>query len=431
MGPRSDLGRWTLAGAGGRLNASNLGSELDLTADPGHVPAMSSAARLEATTAQGADPAQEPAGADGWALLDALRRRLDDQGAQTRKTAAQVQQLAESIGALVAQQRRRARWLNINSFVAYLIFTVLCGGAFYFLYESRANELIGERDKAAGERDQAVRRADDAAGKLAAREAADAKALAVWQLFDAGKRDEAQKQLAALGGLSKLDADVLAARAKDAQLVQVDVALKSAAAASRAGKLGEAIATLEGALALQGAAARAGELHYQIATAELKLKALDKAAQHFQAAVAADVSEEDARYQLAGALDQLGQWAKARAEYDRFATAHPQSASAVWALRRSAMLAHMPAQAPWVGAAAGAAVAVPPAAGMKPVTPPTSGAPTNAPATAPAVAPAVVPASPKPDAPAAPRPDAPAASVAPTVPAAPASPPSEAPATAP
>ena len=43
-------------------------------------------------------PAEQPsADAEGWALLEALRRRLDDQGAQGRKTQHQVTQLADSI----------------------------------------------------------------------------------------------------------------------------------------------------------------------------------------------------------------------------------------------------------------------------------------------------------------------------------------------
>src|SRR5439155_20793824 len=69
------------------------------------------------------------ADAEGWALLDGLRRRLDEQANQHRKTQSDVRQLAESIGALVSDQRRRSRWLNVNSFVAYLMFTLLCGGA--------------------------------------------------------------------------------------------------------------------------------------------------------------------------------------------------------------------------------------------------------------------------------------------------------------
>ena len=304
------------------------------------------------------DADQHPAEAEGWALLDGLRRRLDDQGAQTRKTAAQVGQLAESIGALVAAQRRRARWLNINSFVAYLIFTLLCGGAFYLLYSSRAGELVAARDRAATERDQAVRRADDASAKLAARDAADAKALEAWHLLETGQRDAAAKRLAELAAapLSKLDHDVLATRAKQAELVQVDAALKAAGTAYRAGKFGEAATTLEAALTLQGAAPRLPDVHYQLALAQMKLNMLDKAVPHLQAAVDGGVADEDARFQLAGALDRLGQWSKARVEYDRFATAHPQSAWAQPALQRAATLAHMPALAPWL---AGAPVAKP------------------------------------------------------------------------
>jgi hypothetical protein len=51
---------------------------------------------VSAATAPKPDEAPEPAAdADGWALLEALRRRLDDQAAQGRKTAAQVTQLAD------------------------------------------------------------------------------------------------------------------------------------------------------------------------------------------------------------------------------------------------------------------------------------------------------------------------------------------------
>ncbi|HEY1549215.1 MAG TPA: tetratricopeptide repeat protein [Kofleriaceae bacterium] len=300
------------------------------------------------------DASQDLAEAEGWALLDGLRRRLDEQGAQTRKTAAQVQQLADSIGALVAAQRRRSRWLNLNSFVAYVVFTVLLGGAFYFLYRSRARDLVTERDRAVTERDTATRGLTDATGKLAARDAADAKALDAWQLLEAGKRDVATKRLAELANapLPKLERDMLATRAKQAELVQVDAALKSASTAYRAGKFADAATTLEAALTLQGAAPRLGDVHYQLALAQMKLNLLDKAVVHLQAAVDAAVADEDARFQLAGALDRLGQWGKARVEYDKFATAHPQSAWAVPALQRSAQLAHMPALAPWLTQAA-------------------------------------------------------------------------------
>jgi len=333
-----------------------------------------------------AEPDQGPGDADGWALLDALRRKLDDQGTQTRKTSAQVQQLADSIAALVGEQRKRARWLNVNSFVAYLMFTLLCAGAFYFVYSSRVREVVSSRDRAAADRDVAVRRADEANGKLAARDAADAKAWDAWQLLEAGKKDDAAKKLVDLkqAPLSKFEHEVLSARAKQAEMMQVDAALKAANTAFKAAKYGEVVVTLEGALNLQGATPRVPEMHYLIGLAHLRANEVDKAVPQLEAAVTGDVAEEDARFQLASALDRVGQWAKARAEYDRFATAHPQNPSAVLAMRRSATLARMPAQAPWVtqgpqAKPAGAPGAPPPTAPpVKPAAPPP--APTPAPA---------------------------------------------------
>lgn len=286
------------------------------------------------------------------AALDALRRRLDDQAVQARKTAAQVTQLADSIAALVELGRKRTRWLNLNSFVAYVVFTVLCGGAFYFLYQSRARELAATRDHLAGERDAAVRRADEATAKTAARDAADAKAWDAYQALLAGNRDEAAKKVAELQSapLSRFDREVLAERAKQAQSMQIDAAMKTATAAFKAGKFGEVAAPLEHVLAADPSGPHAGELHYLAGVALAKNGELDRSITHLQAAAATDATDEDVRFQLAAALDRAGQWGKARGEYDRFATAHPQSPFAVFAMRRSATLARMPAVAPPPGA---------------------------------------------------------------------------------
>ncbi|HSN28629.1 MAG TPA: hypothetical protein VLT45_20225, partial [Kofleriaceae bacterium] len=269
-----------------------------------------SAAPRPATEESGPDPRPESKADgpgpgpedDGWALLDALRRRLEDQAAQTRKTQAQVTQLAESVAALVELGRRRSRWLNLNSFIAYLIFTVLLGGAFYFVFQSRAREVvtqreraIAERDRAYTDRDTAVKRADAADAALAAEKSTAAKAAAA---------------------------------------SAVDNQIKAATAALRAGRTNDVITPLEKALEQEAPGARAAEMHYLVGMAYSKGNSLDKAISHLAAAVNADVAEEDARFQLASALDRVGQWAKARAEYAKFATAHPQSSSAVFAMRR-------------------------------------------------------------------------------------------------
>ncbi|HEX3766699.1 MAG TPA: hypothetical protein VHW23_48745 [Kofleriaceae bacterium] len=312
------------------------------------------------------EPPEPVSDADGWALLDSMRRRLDEHVAQGRKTQAQVTQLAESIAALVAEQRRRSLWLNVNSFVAYLVFTILCAAGCYLLYRSRAHELGAARDQAVTERDAAVRHADEALARAVAREATDTKAWEIYQLVEAGKRGEAVSKLDALRDqpLSRLDRTVLTARIHDAQVTEIDTALKAAAAAVKAGRPGEVIKPLEAALATESSGARAAQMHYFLGVAFVRTD-LDKAATHLRAAIAGDVDQDDARFQLASVLDRSGAFAQARAEYDRFATAHPQSQLAVFALRRSAALARWPAPgaagAPEPGAAAAAAPGAAPA----------------------------------------------------------------------
>jgi tetratricopeptide (TPR) repeat protein len=292
----------------------------------------------------------EPSGpeSDGWALLEGLRRRLDEQGALVRKTQAQVTQLAESIAALVAQQRRRSLWLNVNSFVAYVVFTILCGAGCYLLYLSRAHELTAARERAVSERESAVRRADELTARAAARDAADGKAWEVYQLLEAGKRSDAVTKLDALREqpLSRTERAVLASRALETRATEVDAAIKTAAAALKAGRTadvpGQVIKPLEAALVGEPAGARGATIHYYLGVAYARTE-LDKAIAHLQQATAANVDQDDARFQLASALDRSGAYALARAEYDRFATAHPQSPLAVFAMRRSATLARLTA----------------------------------------------------------------------------------------
>ncbi len=287
--------------------------------------------------------------AEGWALLEGMRRRLDEQANQHRKTQIQVSQLADSIGALVSEQRRRSRWLNVNSFVAYLVFTLLCGGAFYLLYVSRAGDLVSDRARVATERDVAAQHSKKLSEQLAARDAADQKAWEAYQLLETGKREDAAKKLAELSAapLSKLDRHVLDTRAKHAEVLQVDAALKGAVSAFKAGRHPDVIAPLETALTLESVGPRAALMHYYLGVAYAKSGgALDKSIGHLQLAVDGEVDVEDARFHLASVLDRAGQWGKARVEYERFATAHPMSSYTAFATRRGGTLSRSPAIAP-------------------------------------------------------------------------------------
>jgi tetratricopeptide (TPR) repeat protein len=278
---------------------------------------------------------------DGWTVLDGLRRRLDEQTNQSRKTQQQVTQLTESIAALVEGQRRRTRRINLNSFVAYVIFTILCGAAFYALYARRAGELVDAGDRAKVDAAAATRRADEAVASVAARQAADARAWEIYQLIEQGKRAEATEKLAASGGvaLSRTERAILAARVHEPRVPDVDAVLKAATASFRAGRYPEVIAPLEAALVGEPAGARAASMRYFLGIAYSKTGPLDKAVTYLQAAVDAGVAHVDARFQLASVLDRNGASAAARAEYDKFVAAYPQSQFAAYARGRSAALA--------------------------------------------------------------------------------------------
>ena len=269
--------------------------------------------RPEVVSGDPVEPARNDA--DGWALLDGLRRKLDDQAAQSRRTHDQVQQLTESIGALVAAQRKRSRWLNLNSFGAYLLFTLLCGTAAVAMYASRADELIDARDRAIVDRDAAVHRADAADARLAARDAAAARAA-------------------------------IDARAAEDPVAKRELRVEAAITAFKAQRYGEARAPLEAALAADPAGVRAPSLHYYLGVIALGDGRLDEAIAQLDAAITGGVGEDDARYQLAVALDRNGELAKARVEYDKFATAHPQMQLATFAMRRSATIARTVPAAP-------------------------------------------------------------------------------------
>ena len=133
--------------------------------------------------------------------------------------------------------------------------------------------------------------------------------------------------------------------------MEVDAALKAATASFKAGRYQDVIAPLEAALVGEPSGARAASMRYFLGIAYAKENKLDKAVAYLEAAVAGDVEHDDARFQLASALDRAGQYVRARAEYDRFATAFPQSQFTGFATRRSATLGRHTNPPPLDGAA--------------------------------------------------------------------------------
>jgi hypothetical protein len=281
--------------------------------------------------------------------LEALRRRLDDLGVQQRKSHAATQQLTNSIAALVAAHRRRLRWLNLNSFVAYVIFTVLLGAAFYLLYARRSAALSAEQSELVKSRSGEARRSDDRtdrtdetdrAGRDLARQRSQ-RALEVAARYAGDDYAAARVEHDALRAtLTPSEAGPLERIREKAAKTEFERWLRDGMSAFHAGAFAAAVEPLRKAAAIGAdAGSRLGVAQYFLGVSLARTGDLTAAQVALSAALAASVEIEDARYQLATVFDRAGQIARARSEYDAFATAHRKLALAAVATRRSAVLA--------------------------------------------------------------------------------------------
>lgn len=291
-----------------------------------------------------------------------LRRRADEHTSALRASQLAVTQLTTSVATLVEQQRRRDRAINLNSFVAYLLFTVLLGGASYFMYRSRVAGL------------EAAPRTGDAAAlaaarsQLAAQSAAADEAHRLYQLGLAGQRDAVASGLAssphhftlteraALAALAQSPAPPTTADGAEAGSAGAGagtVAPPPSDAPVVGGQLGAAIEAyqrgdaagateqLRAVLAAAPSPADETTARYYLGMASAKLGDPRTAIAELRAALAGDAKRiglVDTRYQLGLLHEQVGDQARARAAFDRFATEHPKHPLAVEARRRSAAL---------------------------------------------------------------------------------------------
>lgn len=277
------------------------------------------------------------------AELDALRRKIDDVAAVQRKNQLALTELADSVGKLVATQRRRERSHVMSSFVAYLIFTLLLGGGFFALYNSRAGDLVAQKTRAEQDLGVAVARAEQLSQEVTARDTAAQQAHDYWQLLETKQLDKAIQTYGDLPpSLTPTERDLFASRVKQARGEIVDAGYLAGLDAFKAGKLTEAIPELKKALAYEGDGPRAAQMRYYLGVAEVKTGVPDDGAHQLELALAGRVDESgvaDARYWMAAALEKMGKLGEAKAQYDKFATANPQHPLSVQARRKSAALA--------------------------------------------------------------------------------------------
>lgn len=275
--------------------------------------------------------------------VDALRVRLDDQGAMLRRTHQAVVGLAESVGKMVAHQRRRERGLNLNSFVAYTIFTLLLGGGFFMLYSARAGDLVAARDAALKGREEVRARVGLLETELTAREQAASAALAYYQLLREDRHAEAVARYPEIERqeLTPTEAALFASGVEQARNQLVDAGYLAGLDAFRAGDLDKAGSELRTALAYEDNGPRAAQMRYYLGVTLFKQKDHEAAVRQLELAIAGRAEQHgalDVRYYLAAALEGMGEVEQARAEYERFAASQPKLPQAWTARRRAAQL---------------------------------------------------------------------------------------------
>lgn len=276
--------------------------------------------------------------------MDGLRRRLDEQGALLRRTNTAVTSLAESLGKVVSGQRKRERWISLNSFVAYTLFTLLLGGGFFMLYNQRAGDLVAAREAAIEERDAVRGQIDELTARLDQREEAEKAAQEYYQLLRDDRRAEAIARYPEIEQeqLTPTERELFADGVKDARAKIVDAGYLTGLDAYRAGDLDKAVTELRTALAYEDEGPRAAQMRYYLGLSFYKKADYENAARQLELSLAGRVDQAgvtDVRFYLATCLENIGQLERARVEFDKFASANPNHPWTITARRRSAQLA--------------------------------------------------------------------------------------------
>ena len=289
--------------------------------------------------------------------------------AMVSRTHNAVVTLAASLKEVVERQDRYERGLNLNSFVAYVLFTVLLGGGFFLLYRSRADSIGDERDAAIRLREEAEARTIEIEKRLAARDEAQKKAEDFWRLLETGQRAEAIGRYAdvARSPLTAVEAQVFEQGVKRARAELVDLSFAEGVEAFKAQQWKRATTSFKRALSFEETGPRAVQMRYYQGVSLVKQGDYAEALRHLEQAVEGGVDRNmafaDARFYLANALEMLKQDDRAKGEYERFANGHWGHPLTMTALKR--------ARAIGMKGRAEAAAAAPPA----PAPPPRAPAP--------------------------------------------------------
>ncbi len=300
----------------------------------------------EESAAGGAEMGDERLDYPAWGIedlaadVDALRLRLDDQGAVLRRVHSAVSALADSLGKVVAGQRRRERFFSLNSFVAYALFTLLLGGAFFLLYSNRAGELLSARERAVLERDEVGAQLDKLVRAKDETARASQRAFDFYQLMRDGHHAQVIAQYPSIAGdeLTATEAALFAAGMESAKAALAQAHFRSGVDAFDGGNWDRARGELRTALNHASDDGRIRGIRYYLGRTYLQTKLYGDAVRELELATVGaserDGTLPDARFFLAQALENAGQTERAHAEYGRYLKGQPRGPLAVAARRQ-------------------------------------------------------------------------------------------------
>ncbi|HUS68704.1 MAG TPA: hypothetical protein VMZ28_29410 [Kofleriaceae bacterium] len=280
--------------------------------------------------------------------IEAVAERVSEIGEAQDRNDDAVHQLASALSDLVERMRRQDRVLSLNSFVAYALFTVLLGAAFFLLYRGRADDLVRDRDQAIAGQRAAEERSAHATRTLAAREEADRKTAELYAMLRDHRYKEAIAAHAAMADakLSETERGLFDEAIERARGQLAQDALERAREALRRGEHERALKEAQTGLESGARSEHVAELHYIVGSALAQAGRDADAVLEIEKALAGGVEKAvpDARYTLATSLDKLSRRDDARAAYRTFSAGAPRHPKAGWARQRAWQLAAPPGE---------------------------------------------------------------------------------------
>ncbi len=272
-----------------------------------------------------------------------LREVVEDHTEAIDKTLDASSQIARAMEVLAQRTKSRNRAQQLNSFVAYVLFTVLLGGAFYVLYQSRSGALTKAKDEALASAQEARARARDLQDSQVDRKRSARAAAEYYRLIREGRSSEVIAGYDALEELelSETEREVFIDGLKNARAEMVEAGFLAGVEAFRRNDFEAATAELRRGLAYADEGQRMAEMRYYLGISLSSQGSQPEAIEQLEKAIEGKVEQagiDDARLHLANTLVKAGSMPEARQAFLKFAAKHPNHRFAQMARRKAVQI---------------------------------------------------------------------------------------------